>query len=1157
MLTMAEEQQQIIGHFQYNTDLFDTTTLQRLSAHFVVLLEALVHTPHLPLWDIPLLSQTELHKVLVEWNGTRSSYPVHECLPTLVEMQSASAAESIAVVIQDYQFTYGELNRRAHLLACHLRARGVRSETLIGICLDRSFELIVSILAILKAGGAYVPLDPHYPPERLAFLTTDAGIRCVLTLHALRERLSSSQAEMICLDTDWPSIAAENASTTLPPVDPEALAYVIYTSGSTGTPKGVMVTHANVIRLFRATHSWFAFHAQDVWTLFHSYAFDFSVWELWGALLHGGRLVIVPYLVSRSPSAFYELLHEQSITILNQTPSAFMQLIPEAHGRELPLRRIIFGGEALDPQRLQTWTMRHDAMPLPFVNMYGITETTVHVTYHPLTHEDIHGPTPGRIGKAIPDLQLYLLDTHLHPVPIGVVGEMYVGGSGLSRGYLHQPDLTGERFIPHPFSHEPGARLYKTGDLARYLPDGNLEYKGRSDEQVKIRGFRIELGEIEAILIRHADVHEALVIVRHEHAGDKRLVAYVVPEPGASPSKVALRQYVHSQLPEHMIPSFFVLVDAMPLTTHGKIDHKALPAPDENKEEQPDVLPAQTPLQTLIAGIWCDLLGSSQIGLHDNFFESGGHSLLATQMISRVRSVLGIELALKNFFEAPTIAGIATQIEQGLRTQQVVKTPIVPVPRTQPLPLSFAQQRLWFLDQLESQNTTYLMPLAVRLQGNLNVRVLQHSLQEIVQRHECLRTTFTTYAGQPVQIIHDNIDIPIAHIDLQGLPGPQQASLVAHVVEEGTQYPFHLNRGPLLRGSLLRIDEEEHIFMIVMHHIISDAWSLGIIVHEFAVLYTAFTQDKPSPLAPLPIQYADFAAWQQNWLRGEVLDALASYWKKQLSEATPLALPTDRPPDQIKSARGAQHPFTLPATLSQALITLSNQEKVTLFMTLLAAFQTLLYRYSDQTDSVIGTDIANRTHEESEKLIGFFVNLLVLRTDLSGKPSFRALLQRVRRVILDAYAYQDLPFEKLIDELRLERTTRQTPLVRALFVLQNTPMPPLELPGIVISPLNIELNTAKFDLVTFMWEEKGTLVGMLNYRTDAFDAHTIETLAIRFEALLHAIIAQPDKSIDLLNLSSASELQEEANKETSDHEMNRRKLKIARRKDIALIRPPL
>jgi amino acid adenylation domain-containing protein len=679
-LSMRETEQGLIGDLEYNTDLFDKSTITRMLTHFQTLLEGVVANPDQHLAKLPLLTEAERQQLLVEWNKTQANYPSEVCLHQLFEAQVERTPDAIAVVFEDKQLTYRELNARANQLAHYLRKLGVKPEVLVGICVERSLEMVVGLLGILKAGGAYVPLDPAYPQERLAFILQDAQVSVLLTQQQLVKVLQEHQIRLVCLDADWESVTRESGENPVRDSKADNLAYAIYTSGSTGQPKGVLINHANVIRLFRATQSWFHFNEQDVWTLFHSCAFDFSVWEFWGALLYGGQLVVVPYWISRSPEAFYDLLCAQQVSVLNQTPSAFRQLIWAEESveatKDLSLRLVIFGGEALEIQSLKPWFERHGDQYPQLVNMYGITETTVHVTYRRLTIADLEVASGSIIGRPIPDLQVYVLDRHQQPVPIGVPGEMYVGGAGLARVYHNQPELTAEKFIANTYSNKSNALLYRSGDLARYLPNGELEYLGRIDHQVKIRGFRIELGEIEAVLAQHPTVREVVIVAREDMPSEKRLVAYAVcnrqsseDRQESSPSPNELRRFLKEKLPDYMLPSAFVMLDALPLSPNGKVNRQTLPPPEGVRPElEAAYVMPQTELEQTIATVWQEILDLEKVGIHDNFFELGGHSLLAIKVNNRLREILKTDLSILEMFKYPTISSLGERLSHSQNT---------------------------------------------------------------------------------------------------------------------------------------------------------------------------------------------------------------------------------------------------------------------------------------------------------------------------------------------------------------------------------------------------------------------------------------------------------------------------------------------------------
>ncbi|MEE8523271.1 MAG: non-ribosomal peptide synthase/polyketide synthase [Thermoanaerobaculia bacterium] len=1166
--------------FGFDRGRFEEAVVARMLRHLEGVLGRFDSALDKPLAALRGLPAAERHQLLVEWNGGSEAVAAPGCtIHQLIEAQVDRRPDAVAVVCAGsgpsgptQQLSYRELDARANQVAHHLRQLGVgpggrtpggrTPEGLVGVYMERSVDMVVALLGILKAGAAYLPLDLSYPEDRLTFMLEDAGAAVVLSQQSLLDRLPDFGGRVVCLDGDT-DLAGQPQRRSKSAAGADDLAYVIYTSGSTGRPKGVLIPHRQVVRLVAATEPWFAFDERDVWTFFHSHAFDFSVWEIWGALATGGRLVAVPYLVSRTPAAFHQLLSRERVTVLNQTPSAFrqsMQADEEAPaGNELSLREVIFGGEALEVGSLAPWFDRHGDQRPRLVNMYGITETTVHVTYRPLSRADLEHSGRSPIGRAIPDLAIHLLDRSGDPVPIGVPGEMCVGGAGLARGYLARPGLTAERFVPDPF-RDDGSRLYRSGDLARYLPDGDLEFLGRIDHQVKVRGFRIELGEIEAVLCDHPALRQAVVLLR-EHGGSQRLVAHVSGRGGTPATVAELRDFASSRLPEVMVPSAFDFLDALPLTANGKVDRGALArrvltAPQEAAAGRRGRAP-RTPVEDLLAGIWSEMLsdgapgdgapGGEEIGLQDNFFDLGGHSLLVTKVASRIRQTLDVELPLERLFKRPTLATLAAEIE-ALRgaSQRDVDRPKAPPIRplahggetgADTLPLSFAQERLWFIDQLLPDRATYNIPGALRLSGPLSVPAFVGSLDEIVRRHQALRTHFRSIDGQPRQVIAAARGLEVPVVDLSGLDAGARDATVRRLAAADAARPFDLATGPLLRVTLLRLQssgpagDEEHTALFAIHHIVSDGWSVGILLRELATLYGAFVAGRPSPLPELPIQYADFAVWQRAWLSGEELERQLGVWRRRLAGASAsLDLPADRPRSGIAGSRQGTLVAILPATLHGELTAFSRRRGVTPFMTLLTAFQALLSRLSGQLDVVVGSPIANRNRLEIEDLIGFFVNTLVLRGDLSGGgsegPPFRELLDRTREVTLEAYAHQDLPFEKLVDELAPKRSLDHTPLFQVMMSLQAAPekMPPVA--GLRIVPLAEEIAGAKFDLNVAFHETREGLVGIWGYRRELLDGATVRRWTRCFESLLRAALADPETRLGELPLLSAAERQQ-------------------------------
>nr|AAX16295.1 PvdD [Pseudomonas aeruginosa] len=1119
-LDLTDEEQRFCAVFDYATDLFDASTVERLAGHWRNLLRGIVANPRQRLGELPLLDAPERRQTLSEWNPAQRECVVQGTLQQRFEEQARQRPQAVALILDEHRLSYGELNARANRLAHCLIARGVGADVPVGLALERSLDMLVGLLAILKAGGAYLPLDPAAPEERLAHILDDSGVRLLLTQGHLLERLPR-QAGVEVLAIDGLVLDGYAESDPLPTLSADNLAYVIYTSGSTGKPKGTLLTHRNALRLFSATEAWFGFDERDVWTLFHSYAFDFSVWEIFGALLYGGRLVIVPQWVSRSPEDFYRLLCREGVTVLNQTPSAFKQLMAVACSADMAtqqpaLRYVIFGGEALDLQSLRPWFQRFGDRQPQLVNMYGITETTVHVTYRPVSEADLEGGLVSPIGGTIPDLSWYILDRDLNPVPRGAVGELYIGRAGLARGYLRRPGLSATRFVPNPFPGGAGERLYRTGDLARFQADGNIEYIGRIDHQVKVRGFRIELGEIEAALAGLAGVRDAVVLA-HDGVGGTQLVGYVVADSAEDAERLreSLRESLKRHLPDYMVPAHLMLLERMPLTVNGKLDRQALPQPDASLSQQAYRAPGSE-LEQRIAAIWAEILGVERVGLDDNFFELGGHSLLATRVISRVRQEQQLDASLKALFERPVLEAFAQGLE---RTTDAVST-IPLADRQQPLALSFAQERQWFLWQLEPESAAYHIPSALRLRGRLDVDALQRSFDSLVARHETLRTRFRLEGGRSYQQVQPAVSVSIEREQFgeEGLIERIQAIVVQ---------PFDLERGPLLRVNLLQLAEDDHVLVLVQHHIVSDGWSMQVMVEELVQLYAGYSQGLDVVLPALPIQYADYALWQRSWMEAGEKERQLAYWTGLLGGEQPvLELPFDRPRPARQSHRGAQLGFELSRELVEAVRALAQREGTSSFMLLLASFQALLYRYSGQADIRVGVPIANRNRVETERLIGFFVNTQVLKADLDGRMGFDELLAQARQRALEAQAHQDLPFEQLVEALQPERNASHNPLFQVLFNHQSeirSVTPEVQLEDLRLEGLAWDGQTAQFDLTLDIQEDENGIWASFDYAADLFDASTVERLAGHWRNLLRGIVANPRQRLGELPLLDAPE----------------------------------
>lgn len=1551
-LSILETPEGLKATWEYDVDLFAAPRIARMVQHFEILLNGVIANPAAGIGQLPLLLETERHQLLVGWNETAAKYPTDECIHNLFELQVKRTPEAVALVDRERRLTYGELNNRANQVARYLQQRGVGLETLVGVCVERSAEMVIALLGILKAGGAYVPLDSSYPQQRLRFMLEDSEASVVVTQSKLAKLLSLSDAQVICLDQEWNNIDRESEEDLGNPGPPSTVAYVIYTSGSTGRPKGVAIEHRSAVTLLYWAQE--VFSKEDLAGVLASTSicFDLSVFELFVPLSFGGKVIIAEDALNLPT-----LVCAHEVTLINTVPSAISELL-RVEAIPPGVITVNLAGEPL------SCGLVREIYQLPTIrrvfDLYGPTEDTTYTTYA-LRRPD----GPATIGRPIANTKTYLLDPFLEPVPIGIPGELYIAGQGLARGYINRPQSTAEKFVVNPFGDD-GGRLYKTGDVARYRDDGNIEYLGRIDHQVKVRGYRIELGEIEAAINGHFNVRESVVLVREDEPGDMRLVAYVVPGrkeklagredtspasdqvsqweavwdetyrqvgpaedpefnivgwnssytgeaipaeemrewvdqtvarivalnpgrvleigcgtglllfriashsanyhatdvsqpvlallqeqlkagteythvtlshqaaddfrgieantfdtvilnsviqyfpsidyllnviegavkavgPGGSVflgdvrslplleafhtvvqlqtagssltlgelqrrvrkqvdqekelvvdpnffrllkthlSEIArvviqlkrgqyrnelsqfrydvtlhigldqspqleleqldwtevgnlqtlrrlivqtkpqvlvirdvpnaridaavraqsflqgqdesetvaslreilaavsedaavepehvwtlgeeqgyvveisfpqsglpgnfdavfrqgtpvdfvtetggmraawqkyannpvrsdlvrqlepeLRKLLAAKLPEHMIPSHFLLLDELPRTANGKLDRKALPAPDQSrpKLDAPFVAP-RTSTEEMLASVWADVLRLKTVGVHDNFFELGGHSLLGTQAISRLRDLFKRQLPLRWLFECPTVAALARKIEKSdLEESENKVPPLLRVSRSEKLPLSFAQQRLWFLSQLEPESPFYNVATAIRIHGLLDVAALTNALNAVVNRHESLRTIFPLVDDEPVQRILEKQSVYLSFTDLSEQSEKNAESEAISLLKREAIIPLDLARGPLLKASLVRVKNLDHIFLLTLHHIVSDGWSAAILFRELEELYTAYSQNKPFPLSELKIQYADYAVWQRNCLKGERLKELISFWKRHLSGAPfVLELPVDKPRPSIQTFNGADFSLKLSSELSNALKELSAGKGVTLFMTLMAAFQILLSSYARREDILVGTDVANRNRVELEELIGFFINLLPIRIDLSGDPTFTDLLARVRNTMLDVYAYQELPFEKLVEELRPERDLRRNPLVQVLFVMQNTAQQELRLPGLNLAPFKFRDASSRFDLALFISEADSELTCLWRYNPDLFEARTIARMSDQFRVLLARIVGDPSARITTFAMLIRAETRVKTMEQTERKESEIKRLRTTRRKGIDL-----
>ncbi len=1079
----------------------------------------------------------------------------------LIETQAECRPDAVAVTMGEVSLTYEMFNDCADYLAHTLHTFGVGPEEAVGLCMRRSPEMLIGILAILKAGGSVLPLDPALPEERRTFILQDTAALLLLTQQDLLERFSSLSIPCLCLDTPWPAPTVNQLSCPIS-VHSDNPAYIIYTSGSTGKPKGVMVTHHALFSRIQAFQQVFQLSPEDRHYQFISLNFDASAEEIYLTLCTGATLVLAETPAEEGVLDLWQDARRLGLTKLDLPTAAWHQAVDEIvkdpHSFPSTLRAMAVGGEALSLEKFRLWA-QYLPQPLRFFNMYGPTEATISATHFESFPGNGEIPQHIPIGRPFASTQLYLLDQDLQPVLEGSPGELFIGGAGIARGYVRRPDLTAERFLPDPFGTEPGARLYRTGDLVRLLPNGDLEFLGRVDSQVKIRGFRIEPGEIEAVLRQHPKVAGAIVLPWEETSGEKRLVAYVVPHLSAqivenevlSRPQFAdtgminqdvkthrlqvslahtlipqLRAYIGDRLPHYMIPSTFLFLEAFPLTPGGKIDRNLLPAPSRERSEtgEPFITP-RTPLEETLADIWKRVLGIKSIGIQDNFFDLGGHSLMATRIASQIRETLLVALDLRTFFTYPSIKDLAEYIESRASLKQPTSVATFQAfVHEENIELSFAQLRLWFLDRLEPGNPFYNICAAIHLEGYLQVWVLERCFHEIISRHEVLRTSFVTLEGKPRQIIASPMPFSLMFIDLGHLPtGARQMAAAKQLEREEGQLPFDLSQSPLLRAKLVRLNKEQHILFLSMHHIVSDDWSMEIFFRELSVLYEAFVKGEPSPLPVLTLQYSDYALWQRKWFQEGVLEEQLAYWRHQLSNLPLLQLPIDHPYPSSQTHRGALWSFVIPPDLTEMIRKTCQQEKTTLFMILLAVFQLLLYRHSGQNDIAVGSPIANRMRSEVKDLIGFFVNTLVFRSKLSDTQTFRAYLKQVRRVALDAYAHQDIPFEQIVEELQPERNLIRHPLFQAAFALLNDPVLSQNLSNLSWHLLDTDNGTTKFDLTLFMRDERERLVGTFEYNADVFESATVARLADHFCMLLQEVVTAPARRLEDFPLLTPSE----------------------------------
>jgi amino acid adenylation domain-containing protein len=1119
-LFLRERDGKYIGYVEYSTDLFDRDRIERVASHYRTLLEAIVADPDQPIATLPILTAAERHKILVEWNDTAADYPKDKCIHELFEAQVERTPESIAVHVEGKQLSYRELNRRANQLAHYLRSLGIGSETLVGIGLERSLDMVVGLLGILKAGAAYVPLDPNYPEERLRFMLEDAQISVLLTQQKLVEdrgwriedggpRSPVPGPRLVCLDQDWEKIPEQSKENPEKTTTAKNLAYVIYTSGSTGTPKGVAIEHRSTVNLLQWGKTVYGPSELAGVLASTSLCFDLSVFELFLPLCCGGRVILAENALCLDTT-----LERNDVTLINTVPSVIVELL-RAGALPKSVRTVNLAGE---PLRAELVKQIHDLGHIEKVyDLYGPSETTTYSTFALRSSDG-----PNTIGRPISSTQVYILDSHLQPVPIGGCGEIYIGGDGIARGYLNRSELTSERFVPHPFSDDPAKRLYRTGDFARYRLDGNLEFLGRADNQVKIRGNRVELGEIEAALNQHPTIKESIVVARdRDSSGQKDLISYFVPK---KPSHVViseLRNFLREKLPGYMVPSLFVELDVLPLSPNGKIDRTALRLPDHIRPElkEETYLEPRTHVQELLAQIWEEVLNVEAVGIHDNFFELGGHSLLAIQIICRVREAFDKDVPLSALFDAPTIAGLAATIEKTISGRSDDLPPITRAPRDRPLPLSMNQEHLWRLDRMIPGTHFFNIPYIYQLTGNLNVSALEQALREIFRRHGALRTVFAEVDGRPVQVIKAVAELEFPRVDLRAESADVISHNAANFILEERQGPFDLADGPLVRIKLLRLTNTDYLLLVTMHHIISDYWSMQLFQRELVELYEAFAQGRPSPLPEPTIQFADFAIWERQLLRTSLLDNQLSYWKKQL--VAPL-------PDSYGVSNYTKTPIfqrsheivEFDQTLYLAIRRLAARQHCTPFVVLVTALGVALCAATGNQDVLIATLAANRSKTESEGVIGHLMNTLILRLQVSPLTTVRLLLRQVRGQLVEAFTHQEFPFEELARVLESDAGLARQSICQTLFSYQYRYPEVTKCSGLSVAPFTFHFSKtdkniapSAFSLILQVTATSTELTGAVNYRTESLSDARARGIIQGFIKALGLMVNSPNENL--------------------------------------------
>lgn len=1114
VLFLEETPQGIQGKIEYATDLFEAATIERFLAHYTVLLTSACAQPEQPIRLLTMLTETERRCAWDTWNDTERDFPYQQALYSLFQAQVARDGDAVAVIDANGEYTYREVWQESLKLAGQLRQRGAEPNQLIAVAAEKGVVQVIGVYAVLFAGAAFLPAEPHWPLHRREQVMSIANVDLVITDVVGAEAQWPESLNIIPIQERSEPDAASIENPVVP--DPEDIAYVIFTSGSTGTPKGVVIQHAAALNTLYDINDRFSVKEDDRVLGLSSLAFDLSIYDIFGMLGTGGALVLPLQDLVREPSHWATLCREHRVTLWNTVPALLQLLVEhlEVYPEETPqaLRQALLSGDWV-PLSLPERSRK--LMPdFELCSLGGATEASIWSIHYPIGSLSPDWRSVP-YGRPLANQTFYVLDEQLDPCPIGVVGRLYIGGVGLAKGYWGDAEKTAERFIVHPAN---GLRLYHTGDLGRYFDDGKIEFLGREDFQVKVNGYRIELGEIEAALKKHPQVASQVVVAREEQPRVMQLVGYVVPCEGIAIDKDVLRDHLGTYLPGYMVPQIFVFLQELPLTANGKVDRQNLPEPQMEEKSVAHVAPSN-PREQLIADVWCELLEKECVSIHDNFFEIGGQSLLATRCVTRVRSIFGVDFSVRSFFEAPSIAGLATLIDKARGRDS--GTEIGVISRDQPLHLSHAQKRLWFMYQLEGASSAYNIPAALKMKGKVDADALSKTIRSIEDRHEILRTTFSEQDGAPVVVV-SNPGINLDRIDLTHLAVAAQETEVQKVMAEDAQHLFNLNTGPLMRITLISLSTEEHLLLVNMSHIISDAWSVSILIRELLSFYPQHLAGEEAELPELPIQYADYSAWQQE--RQEQRTQDLAFWTNQLQGIEPLLeLPTDRPRPMVANYQGDIYDFAISAPIAESVIQSSRQQGATPFMVCLAAFHALLFRHSGQPDIVVGSPVANRDRREIENLIGFFVNNVVIRGQLNQRQSFTQLVDQVKNNALAAYDHQELPFEQLVEALGVERSLSHAPIFQVMFAWQEAPLPAMELPDLTLEVLPQRSGFTPYDLILNISQDAQGLSASFEYSTSLFDEKTMVRLADQYVRLLEHACAQPETALMGLPMLSPQE----------------------------------